>query len=110
MTSAEKVGGQEMQQICGQTVQILRTEGEGVKNPKILWTSYMEASSLFQRTMMEAEARNRAPSASVRCPRQPAVSLRPFLVKIAVNIVSGVKQSGEASKPEQSPFSVIRPR
>ena len=34
-----------MQQICGQTVQILQTErGEGVKkNPTILWMSYMKA-------------------------------------------------------------------
>ena len=33
-----------MQQICGQTVYILPTErGEGIKNTKIMWPSYMEA-------------------------------------------------------------------
>ena len=45
MTSAqEDEGGEKIQQICGQLVQILRTEmGEGSRNPKMLWSSYMEA-------------------------------------------------------------------
>ena len=33
-------GGQEMQEICTQTVKILQTRS---KNPKIRWTSYVEA-------------------------------------------------------------------
>ena len=40
----EEGGGQEMQQICGQTVKIMRTERwEGSKSQNILWMSYMEA-------------------------------------------------------------------
>ena len=37
-----------MNKICGQTVQILRTERGGVKKiPKILWTSYMQAPLVY---------------------------------------------------------------
>ena len=54
----EEGGGQKMLQLCRQTVQkFCGQRGRGSDNPKMLWTSYMEALSMPLKNFLSADPR-----------------------------------------------------